>query len=142
MKQVAKYNIFKGVSTGLTIGTPIVTLACCGEFFVHNTGTSLSAAGVFTLLIVLLFMKDKIAEEFKMPPVFVLCLVGLILICMIESILVPIKSVLTATLITSGVDEFTFKQLYKNLEMRLPETAKSYKKMGFIFTTTKKLEGD
>lgn len=142
MKQVAKYNLFKGVSTLLTIGTPIVTLAFCGDFFVHNSGTSLSAAGVFTLLIVLLFCKDKLAEEFKMPPTFIVCLVGLILICMIESILVPIKSVLTATIITTGIDEFTFKQMYKDIELRMPDRAKSYKKFGFVFTTTKKLEGD
>lgn len=140
MKQVAKYNIYKGVSTLMTFGTPIVTLACCGDFFVHNSGTSISAAGVFVILIVALLFKDKLLENFKLPPTFILCGIGLVLILMIESILVPIKIVFLTTLIATGVDEFTFKRMYKELETLLPKATETFKHFGFIFTTTNKLE--
>jgi hypothetical protein len=140
MKQVAKYNIYKGVSTAMTFGTPIVTLACCGDFFVHSSGTSISAAGVFVILILALFFKDKFLENFKMPPVFIFCGAGLGLILMIEAIMVPIKLVLLTTLIATAVDEFTFKRMYKELELLLPKVVESYKHFGFIFSTTNKLE--
>lgn len=142
MKKVCKYNLCKGVSTLLTVGTPIVTLLCYGDMFVHNSGTSISAAGMFAILFAALFLKDKIVEEFKMPPTFVLCVIILLLICLIESILVPIKSMCIATAIATCGDEFTFKQMYKNVEAFLPESTKIYKKFGFIFTTSKKLLGE
>lgn len=141
MKQVAKYNTFKGVSTALTVGTPIVTLACCGDFFVHRSDTAISAAGVFVLFILLLFFKDKIAENWKMPSTFVLSAVMLILIVMIENIILPIKYVCITTMISSGIDELTFKRFYKQVEALLPEQAKMFKHVGFIFTTTDSLEG-
>ena len=119
MKKVAKYNTYKGISTLLTLGTPIVTLCSCSELFVHNSGTSISAAGVFTLLIVALFAKDKLAEHFKVPSAFVVSGLMLILVLMIEQILLPIKYVCIATLCTSGVDELTFKRFYKQLHFLL-----------------------
>ena len=64
MKPVAKYNTCKGVSTVLTVGTPIITLLCCGDMFVHKSSTAISAAGMFGILIAALFLKDKIAENF------------------------------------------------------------------------------
>ena len=60
MKNVAKYNIFKGVSTLLTFGTPLLTLSCCGDFFVHRSETAISAAGIFAIVICLLLFKDKV----------------------------------------------------------------------------------
>ena len=42
-------------------------------------------------------------------------------------------------MITSGVDEITFKKWYKVIETTLPENVSAYKTAGFIFTTTKKL---
>ena len=141
MKKVAKYNIYKGVSTLLTFGTPIATLACCGDMFVHRSDTALSAAGIFVLLILAVIFKDKILENFKMPPVALLTFLTFVLILMIENILTPIKTVCLTTMISTGVDEFTFKRLYKELECTLPEKTKLYKKAGFIFTTTDKLEG-
>ena len=47
------------------MGTPIITLACCGDFFVERPATAISAAGVFAILIALLFAKDKLAEKIK-----------------------------------------------------------------------------
>lgn len=141
MKKVAKYNLLKGVSTLCTLGTPMVTLLLSGDFLIKSSSTSISAAGVFVLLIMALFFKDKILENFKMPPVFIVCLIAFVFICLIESILVPIKTVCITTMVTSGIDEFTFKRMYKELEMTFPENVSLYKHVGFIMTTTKKLEG-
>lgn len=136
---VAKYNIFKGVSTLLTVGAPIATLSACSNFFVETTGRSISAAGVFALLIAALLFKDKLAEEFKMPSAMVISGVSLVLIIMIEQILAPIKLVCMVTLISSGVDKITFERFYKAQEILLPEQSKAFKFAGFMFTTTKKL---
>lgn len=140
MKQVAKYNTYKGVSTVLTIGTPMVTLACCGDFFVHRSDTAISAAGMFSLFIVLLLFKDKFAEKWKMPSAFILSLVMFILLIMVEKIMLPMKYVCIATMISTGIDELTFKRFYKQIELLLPEQAQAFKHIGFIFTTTKNLE--
>lgn len=139
MSNVAKYNTYKGVSTALTFGTPIITMICCGDFFVHRSDTALSAAGIFTLLIVALFAKDKLMEYFKAPSAFVLSFLALILVIMIENITLPIKYVCIATMAASGVDELTFKRWYKLTEKQLPEIASQYKHIGFLFVTNKKL---
>lgn len=140
MKNVAKYNIFKGVSTLLTLGTPAITLLCCGDFFVHRSDTAMSAAGILVMIITLFFAKDKLAENFKMPAPFILCAIGLVLVVMIENIIYPIKMVLITTLIATVIDEFTFKMFYKKAERKLPPEHVDYKKFGFIFTTTDNLE--
>lgn len=140
MKNVAKYNTFKAISTVLTIGTPAITLLCCGDFFVHRSDTAMSAAGILALILSLFFAKDKLAENFKMPAPAIICLILLVLVIMIENIMYPVKIVLIATLCATGVDEFTFKIMYKKIANRLPECYKDYSKFGFIFTTTEKLE--
>lgn len=139
MKNVAKYNIFKGVSTLLTFGTPLVTLSCCGDFFVHRSETAISAAGIFAIVICLLLFKDKLLENWKMPSAFLTSLIIFILILLVESIIIPIKYVCIATLISTGVDEVSFKRLYKNIETLLPEQAASFKHCGFLFTTSSRL---
>lgn len=139
MKTVAKYNLFKGISTLCTMGAPIITLLCCSDMFIYRSETAISAAGAFAILICLLFMKDKIAENLKMPSAFIVSLTSLVLIIIIENIMVPVKTICIVTIITSGIDEITFKKWYKVIELNLPETAKAYKTAGFIFTTTKKL---
>lgn len=141
MKLVAKYNIFKGVSSLLTFGTPIVTLACTGDFFVSRSDTAMSAAAMFVLFICLFIAKDKIAENFKLPAPAIICAIALVLIMIIENILYPIKIVAIMTLITTLIDEFTFKKIYKQTEKKLPDTAEEYKKFGFLFTTTNNLTG-
>jgi len=142
MKQVAKYNTYKGVSTALTLGTPIVTLAACGEFFRHRSDTAISAAGIFTILIFMLLFKDKIAEKWKTPSAFVVSVAVLILIVLVEKIMLPIKCVCIATIIATGVDEITFKRWYKQIEILLPKEAEAYKHVGFLFISTNKLYAD
>lgn len=141
MGTVFKYNLYKGLSTFCTIGSPIITLACCSDFFVHNSGTSLSAAGMFAIFIALLFCKDKLAENFKMPSAFIVAAVCFGLILIVEKLLAPIKIVCLVTMITAGVDELTFKQWYKAIKSFMPEVASNYEHFGFIFTTTNKLGG-
>ena len=142
MRSVAKYNLYKGVSSVLTFGTPIITLACTGEFFVHQPASAISAGAMFVMLICLFFAKDKLMENFKMPGPFVLCAISLALIAIIENIIVPMKSICIATMIASGVDEFTFKRGYKRIERKLPDEAQDCKKFGFLFTTSNKLGCD
>lgn len=142
MKQVAKYNTFKGVSTALTFGTPLVTLACCGDMFVHRSETAISAAGVFALLIAALFFRDKIAEQFKAPSALVVSVAVFVLCVLLENIITPIKYVCIATFAATGVDEFTFKSWYKRLEHTFPAVAADYKHAGFVFTSSKKLFGE
>ena len=142
MKTVAKYNTCKGVSTALSVGTPLITLACCGDFFIYRSDTAISAAGIFAILIAMLFFKDKIAEKFKSPSALVVSLVVLILILLVENILYPIKCVCIATIAACGVDELTFKSWYKKIEKGLPEDSDIYKHFGFIFATTKTVMGE
>lgn len=140
MENVAKYNMFKAISTIATIGTPIVTLALSSDFFVHRSDTSISAAGVFAILIAALFAKDKLAENFKIPSPFVTCAITLVIVLMIESIITPIKIVCVATLISTGIDTLTFRRIYKSLELEFPPAFKKYEHFGFLWTTTDKLE--
>jgi hypothetical protein len=140
MKKVAKYNLYKGISTTLTVGTPIITLCCCSDFFIHRSDTAISAAGVFAILISLLLFKDKIAEHFKMPSAFVLSTVLLVLIIMIENILLPVKYVCISTMCSTFIDEITFKRFYKSITYALSEEHLAYKHFGFIFTTSERLE--
>ena len=136
MKQVGKYNTFKGISTLLTMGTPIITLACCGDFFVERPATAISAAGVFAILIALLFAKDKLAEKIKTPSAFIISAAVLVIIVVVENILLPMKYVCIATMIASGVDELTFKRMYKALECKMPQCWQAYEHFAFIFAKT------
>lgn len=136
MKEVGKYNTFKGISTLLTMGTPIITLACCGDFFVERPATAISAAGVFAILIALLFAKDKLAEKIKTPSAFIISAAVLVIIVVVENILLPMKYVCIATMIASGVDELTFKRMYKALECKMPQCWQAYEHFGFIFAKT------
>ena len=99
----------------------------------HRSETAISAAGIFTILILLLFTKDKIAEYFKAPSAAILSFVTLILILLIENIIVPMKTICITTLIATGVDEFTFKRMYTVAQNKLPGIANNYKHVGFIF---------
>ena len=141
MKPVAKYNTCKGVSTALTVGTPIITLCSCSEFFIHRSETAISAAGIFVILLTLLFFKDKIVENFKMPSAFVVSLVVFLAVLIAESIIAPLKYVSLSTLCACSVDELTFKRWYKNGQNLMPEDTKNYKVAGFVFTTSENLLG-
>ena len=140
MKDVGKYNIYRGVSTVLTLGAPIVTLFACGDFFLERSDRTISAAAVFTILVVLLLGRDKLAEKMKFPSAFVLSLGVLVFITIVESIIYPIKIICIVTAITSGLDKITFEHLYKNIEVVLPDIYKGCMHCGFICTTTDKLQ--
>ena len=140
MKDVGKYNIYKGVSTVLTLGAPIVTLFSCGDFFLERSDRTISAAAVFTILVVLLLGRDKLAEKMKFPSAFILSLGVLVFITIVESIIYPIKIICIVTAITSGLDKITFEHLYKNIEAVLPDIYKGFMHCGFICTTTDKLQ--
>ena len=51
----------------------------------------------------------------------------------------PVKLVCWATVFASGIDEITFKRMYKGYELSLPKSATAYKHFGFIFANTDKL---
>ena len=137
MKQVAKYNTFKGISTALTVGTPIATLFACGDLFIHRSETAISAAGILGIIILMCIFKDKIAEKWKVPSAFVLSAAMFILTLLLEHIV--IRYVCLTTMIATGVDELTFKRFYKTIEILLPKEAEAYKHLGFLFTNTDKL---
>lgn len=138
MKSVAKYNIFKGISTLLTVGTPVVTLACCGDFVVHRTDTALSAAGVIAIIFSAYLLKDKIAENFK-PPLWAICLIGIVLIEIVKSIVMPVEIVLIATAAATGLDTVTFNKFCKQMYKCFPESVETKTYFGFVFTNTKSL---
>ena len=117
----------------MTMGTPIATLITCSDMFVHRSDTAISASGLFTIFLLLLVFKDKIVENFKMPSAFVLSLAIFILIVMLESIILPVKYVCGATIVTTAVDEVTFKRYYKQLGLEILEDKTNRKIAGFIF---------
>lgn len=140
MKLVFKYNLYKGISTLLGVGTPLITLLTSSKYFIYSPAGAISFTGVLTILIAALFLKDKLAENWKMPSEFILVSAILVIILLLEHILQPIKIVCIVTMIASGIDELTFKRLYKSCEMKMPKNAISHKILGFYFTTSKKLE--
>ena len=139
MSNVAKYNTYKGISTSLTFATPIITLLSCGDILVERPATTVSATGIFVILLVMLFAKDKLAEYFKAPSALILSSTVLILILLIENIIAPMKIVCITTMIACGIDELTFKRFYMQISHKLPEIANDYKRLGFIFVSAKKL---
>ena len=141
MTLVAKYNLYKGISTVLTVCAPIISLASCSQLFIHRSETSISAAGVFAIMFSLLFFKDKLMENLKMPSPFVISVVGLILITMIESILYPIKIVFATTVVTTAIDAVTFRRMYKNIEYDLPDNVGKYRHFGFLIAKNNTIFG-
>lgn len=139
MKFVSKYNTCKAVSTLLTVGTPVISLASCSDLYVHRSESAISAAGIFAILFAILFIKDKLFENFKIPSPFVISIVGLIVIVMIESIIDPLKTLFVSTVVATGVDTITFRHIYKTMESSMPESAKKFTHFGFIFTKSENI---
>ena len=133
MTNVKKYNIYKGISTVLTVGTPIITLACFGDFFVHRSDTAISAAGIFAILISALFAKDKFMEQLKSPTALKLAIIALVFCVLVENLIIPIEAVCICTIATAGLDELTFKRWYQGIEEEyFQDMPSSCKKIGFI----------
>ena len=136
MKTVAKYNTVKGVSTTLNVGAPFIALLSCGDFIVEQPSRAISTAGIVVLIITFFLLKDKILEALKIKPVMVFSGLVLILACLLENIIGPVKIVCIVALAVSGVDTITFERWYKSIEKQLPEIAKDKKHFGFIFAKT------
>lgn len=133
MTNVAKYNITKGISTALTMGTPIVSTLCCADFFKQNAGTSISGLGILALLFVLLFTKDKLAENLKVPSAMVVAGIVFVLTTMVAQVAQAVQVISGATFIAASLDEITCKKLYKALEQRLPDISQTHKFFGFMW---------
>lgn len=137
---VAKYNVYKAISTLLTVGTPMATLLACGDSFLQSPKSTVSVAGVFMLLFSVLLFKDKMLEHFKMPSATVIALIILILVMLIENILAPIKIMCIMTILASGVDKLTFDPMYHAIEKAMGEEAQIYKHFGFLFCKSSTIE--
>lgn len=142
MKQVGKYNLFKGISLVVTAGIPLITAASVSDMFVSSTNTSISTAGVIAILIMVLTMKDKLLEEIKSPSALKIAVALLILLIVLEAILVPTKYVLVASCIGLGLDTLVLKKLYSYYYNQLPEIKLNYSHFGFIFCKTETLTGE
>ena len=140
MKEVCKYNIFKLISTFMTVGTPLAIVASCSDLIITSSSASISMTGVIAILFSALFFKDKIVENFKLPSPFIIATILFIIILFVESIIVPMKFACLGTMATAGIDELTFKRMYKQIEQLLPEKAAAYKRFGFICCKTETLK--
>ena len=87
-------------------------------------------------------MKNKIAENFKLPSPFIIATVLFIVIILIESILIPAKYTCLVVMIACGIDEISFKRIYQRIEILLPEKKEAYKHLGFYFCKTETMIGD
>lgn len=132
MTKVAKYNLFKGISTALTFGTPIITMMISGNMFVKQPSTAISGAAVFAFLLSALLLKDKLAEKFKSPSALVISVAVFILCAVVENIILPMKIISITTIIACATDELSFKRLYKGIEIVLPQETDRVKRFGFI----------
>ena len=86
MTKVAKYNTFKGISTGITFGAPIATMLSVGELLVERPSTAISGGAVFALLLSALLLKDKLAENFKMPSALVIAVMVFVFCVLVEKL--------------------------------------------------------
>lgn len=141
MKEVCKYNIFKAISLLMTVGTPLLVVCLCSDFIVTSSAASISMTGVIAILFSALFFKDKIVENFKLPSPFMIASIMFISILFLESILIPAKYACLGTMITAGLDELTFKRIYKRIELSFPEKVKMYKHFGFVCCKSETLRG-
>ena len=145
MKPILKYNLLKGISMILSVGTPTSTMIILNESLADSPAGAISIAGIIVILMAALIMKDKIAENFKMPSALVLSISLFIIILLLENIIVLAKYTCVATAMICAIDELTFKSWYKRLEKSIIKKydvdLNDYKKIGFIFGTSKKILG-
>ena len=139
MKQVGKYNVFKALSIFVTCVPTTITSFYFSKDMIKNSGQSISLVGVIGILIAILFLKNKIAENIKFPSPFVFATILFVIIVMIEQILYPVKCVCLVTMVVTGIDELSFKRIYKRLELFFSNTAPAYKHFGFYCCKTEKI---
>lgn len=140
MKEVFKYNLFKSLSLVITCLPSFAVTAYYGDFIIRDSKATVSFAGVISILIALLFLKNKIAENFKVPSPFVIACILFFLTLLIEPILVQVRITCLVIMISCGIDELTFKRIYKSIEALMPDKAKAYKHFGFYICKSDKLK--
>lgn len=136
MKEVGKYNLFKTLSILVTCVPTILVGLYFGEGIVKDPGQSISLAGVIGIIIAILFLKNKIAENFKVPSPFIIATVLFVIIILFEQILIPAKFTCLTIMIVCGIDELLFKRIYKRIEALFPHTKDAYKHFGYYFCKT------
>lgn len=146
MKFVLKYNLLKAISLLLTVGTPGVSMIIMNATLADSPAGAISIVGMIAICISLFFMKDKLAENMKMPSPLVAAIVILIFILLLENILLLAKYVCLIMIAVCCIDELTFKNWYKRTERNFIKQHTNidlcdYKKFGFIISTTKMLLG-
>lgn len=139
MKEVGKYNLFKALSILISCVPTLVVGFSYGESIVKDSSASISLVAVIGIIIAALCLKNKIAENLKLPSAFIVSTVIFVLILVIEKILLPVKFTCLACMISCGIDELSFKRIYTRLELLFPEKAKFYKHFGFYICKSEKL---
>ena len=74
-KSQEKFSMMKlkAISMILSVGTPSATMIILNESLANSPAGAISIVGVIVILISALIMKDKIAENFKMPSCSIYC---------------------------------------------------------------------
>lgn len=140
MKKVFKYNLFKSLSLLVTCVPSFLVTAYYGDFIIRDSKATISFAGVMSILVAVLFLKNKIAENFKVPSPFIVACVLFFLTILIEHILLQVKMTCLVIMISTGIDELSFKRIYKSIEVLMPEKIKAYKHLGFYICKSDKLK--
>lgn len=142
MKEIGKYNLFKSLSLLFTLGPTSFMIYLFKDVIVKDSNASISVAGMIGILFAVLFLKNKIAENFKLPSPFIVATALFVIIVLIESVLIPAKYTCLVVMISCGIDEISFKRIYQRIEMLLPEKRNAYKHLGFYFCKTETIIGD
>ena len=142
MSNVAKYNLFKFLSMLITSIPIIAVTFYYSDVIVQSSGASVSVTGIVAILLIGLFFKNKIAENFKIPSPFIISAALFVTILLVEQVLLPAKYTCLTAMLACGVDELTFKNVYKRVELLLPDKKKAYKHFGFYFCRTSTLMKD
>ena len=141
MGEVGKYNLFKSLSILITCVPTLLVSFSYGDLFVKSTGASMSLAAIIGILIAVLFLKNKIAENFKLPSPFIVATILFVIILLVEQIILPVKFTCLTVMIVCAIDELSFKRIYKRIELLLPEKREAYKHLGFYMCKSKTLLG-
>lgn len=141
MSTLKKYNICRGVSTLLCVGTPITVAAINGQLLVDRPSKAISLTGIIAILLVGLFCKDKLLEQLKTPTVAKVCLAIWLCIQLFRNIIEPIEQIVFYTFIVAFVDELTLKRMYNNYKtLLLANNIIKTEYFGFIFSLLSKEE--
>ena len=139
MKDVGKYNLFKLLSLIITVVPTLIVAFSFKDAIITDSNASISFAGIIGILCAILFLKNKIAENFKVPSPFVIATILFVIIIMVENILIPAKYMCLTIMIVCGIDELSFKRIYQRIELLLPEKRNAYRHFGFYVCKTETL---